>query len=108
MNRPEVFSNCQIVLDVIYVMILWNMIGILLTANCQIVLDVIYGMILWNMILLTDEFEIVKVIRVDVRGRVDLKRVVVLVCILKQAVHRVQHLHCEGYKSKLFGGKRIL
>ena len=40
----------------------------------------------------TDEFEVVQVIRVDIGGRVDLKGVVVLVGVLKQAVHRVQHL----------------
>ena len=40
----------------------------------------------------TDEFEVVQVIRVDIGGRVDLKGVVVLVGVLKQAVHWVQHL----------------
>ena len=42
--------------------------------------------------ILTNEFEVVQVIRVDIGGRVDLKGVVVLVGVLKQAVHRVQHL----------------
>ena len=41
---------------------------------------------------LTNEFEVVQVIRVDIGGGVDLKGVVVLVGVLKQAVHRVQHL----------------
>ena len=49
----------------------------------------------WRQVLwlqLTDEFEVVQVIRVDIGGRVDLKGVVVLVGVLKQAVHWVQHL----------------
>lgn len=39
-----------------------------------------------------NELEVLKVIRVDVRGRVDLKTVVVLASILKQTVHWIQHL----------------
>lgn len=38
------------------------------------------------------ELEVLEVIRVDVRGRVDLKTVVVLASILKQTVHGVQYL----------------
>ena len=39
-----------------------------------------------------DKLEVVKVVGVDVRGRVDLEAVVVLVGVFEQAVHRVQHL----------------
>ena len=45
---------------------------------------------------LTDELEVMKMIGVDIGGGVDLQRVVVLVRVLKQTVHRVQHLE-EGY-----------
>ena len=49
---------------------------------------------------LTNEFEVVQVVRVDIRGRVDLKGVVVLVGVLKQAVHWVQHLqYIDGYSD---------
>ena len=41
---------------------------------------------------LTDELEVMKMIGVDIGGGVDLQRVVVLVRVLKQTVHRVQHL----------------
>ncbi len=37
----------------------------------------------------TDKLEIVQVIRIDVRRWVDLKAVIVLVCVLEQAVHGV-------------------
>lgn len=38
-----------------------------------------------------DEFEIMEVIRIDVRRRVDLKAVVVLVGVLEQTVHGIKH-----------------
>ena len=41
---------------------------------------------------LTDELEVMKMIGVDIGGGVDLQRVVVLVRVLKQTVHRVQDL----------------
>ena len=41
---------------------------------------------------LTNELEVMKMIGVDIGGGVDLQRVVVLVRVLKQTVHRVQHL----------------
>lgn len=41
------------------------------------------------------ELEVLKVIRVDVGGRVDLQTVVVLASILKQTVHGVQYLMRE-------------
>ena len=41
---------------------------------------------------LTDELEVMKMIGVDIGGGVDLQRVVVLVRVLKQTVHWVQHL----------------
>ena len=41
---------------------------------------------------LTDELEVMKMIGVHIGGGVDLQRVVVLVRVLKQTVHRVQHL----------------
>ena len=41
---------------------------------------------------LTDELEVMKMIGVDIGGGVDLQRVVVLVRVFKQTVHRVQHL----------------
>lgn len=37
------------------------------------------------------EFEVLEVIRIDVRGRIYLQAVVVLASILKQTVHRVQY-----------------
>ena len=37
-----------------------------------------------------DEFEIVEVIGIDVRSGIDLKTVVVLVSVLKEAVHRIE------------------
>ena len=50
---------------------------------------------------LTDELEVMKMIRVDIGGGVDLQRVVVLVRVLKQTVHRVQHLKV-GYMQSFF------
>ena len=48
----------------------------------------------------TDELEVVEVIGVHVGRRIDLQAVVVLVGILEQAVHRVQHL--VGQQEKPF------
>jgi hypothetical protein len=39
-----------------------------------------------------DELEVVQVLWVDARSRVDLKRVVVVCRVLKQTVERVEHL----------------
>ena len=50
---------------------------------------------------LTDELEVMKMIGVDIGGGVDLQRVVVLVRVLKQTVHRVQHLKI-GYMQAFF------
>ena len=50
---------------------------------------------------LTDELEVMKMIGVDIGGGVDLQRVVVLVRVLKQTVHRVQHLKV-GYMQSFF------
>ena len=46
----------------------------------------------WQPFFHSYEFEVVEVVGVDIAGRVDLEAVVVLVRILEQAVHRVQHL----------------
>ena len=40
----------------------------------------------------TNKLEIVEVVRVDIRCRVDLKGVIVLVRILEKTVHGIQHL----------------
>lgn len=40
----------------------------------------------------SNELEVLEVIRVDVRGRVDLQTVVVLSSILKKTVHGIQNL----------------
>ena len=50
---------------------------------------------------LTDELEVMKMIGVDIGGGVDLQRVVVLVRVLKQTVHWVQHLKV-GYIQSFF------
>ena len=50
---------------------------------------------------LTDELEVMKMIGVDIGGGVDLQRVVVLVRVLKQTVHGVQHLKV-GYMQAFF------
>ena len=39
----------------------------------------------------SDKLEVVQVIRIDVGCRVDLQTVVVLVGVLEEAVHRIQH-----------------
>ena len=42
-----------------------------------------------------------KMIRIDIRGGIDLERVIVLVCVLEQTVHRIEDLKSVNYSSVL-------
>lgn len=52
-----------------------------------------------------DKFEILQVIRINVRRRIYLQAVIALVCILEETIHRVQYFVAQ--KEKPFSAIRL-